>query len=168
MLFWYTVFMQVVIRKAKSDELRLIQDMNYKLFVWDHDRDPALNIQWPYEEAGEKYFKEKISGESGVCFVAEENGRLLGYVAGRVDTQIDKTDTLLRSELENIYIEESARSNGVGKRLTEAFIDWCKENGSQSTVVSAYSSNTDAVIFYESCGFKPYALKLEKHLDSTE
>lgn len=157
--------MKIVIREAKLDELKIIQDMNYKLFLWDYDRDPALNIQWPYEEAGAEYFKNKISGETGACFVAEEDGKVVGYVAGRVDKKVDKTDTLLRSELENIYIEEEARSHGVGKRLVETFIDWCKNNGSQSTVVTAYYHNEDAIEFYKACGFKPYGLKLEMRLE---
>jgi GNAT superfamily N-acetyltransferase len=157
-------YMKIIIRKARHDELKIIQDMNYKLFLWDYDRDPALNIQWPYERAGETYFKKKISGESGVCFVAEQDGKILGYVAGRVDKEIGKTDTLLRSELENIYIEEIARGKGVGKRLTEKFTTWCKANGAQSMLVAAYYDNEDAIEFYKACGFKPFGFKLEKAL----
>ena len=66
----YYTNMDIVIRKAHKDELGTIQDLNYKLFLWDYERDPTLNINWPYEKAGEEYFKDKISGEKGVCFVA--------------------------------------------------------------------------------------------------
>lgn len=73
--------MDISIRKAKPEELGDIQAMNRKLFEWDFDRDPSLNINWPYEDAGETYFRNKITGESGVCFVAEASEDLLGYVA---------------------------------------------------------------------------------------
>lgn len=76
--------MNVLIRRAELNDLKNIQDLNHKLFLWDLDRDPALNTSWPYEEAGEYYFRKRISREVGVCFVADYQGRILGYVAGRI------------------------------------------------------------------------------------
>lgn len=157
--------MNATIRKARPEELKIIQSMNHRLFLWDFDRDPALNVNWPLEAAGESYFAKKISGETGVCFVAEQDGKLLGYVAGRVDNEVDKTDTLLRSELENIYVEEPVRSQGIGRLMTQEFMRWATKNGAQSMFVTAYYGNEDAIEFYKSCGFNPFALKLEKKLD---
>lgn len=156
--------MNVTIRKARLDELPLVQEMNHKLFLWDFARDPALNTAWPHQEVGRSYFEKKISGETGVCFVAEREGELVGYVVGRIDKEIDKTDTLLRSELENIYVEESARNSGVGKLLVNKLVAWCKGHGSENMLVTAYAGNVDAIEFYKKCGFESYALKLEKNL----
>ncbi|MES2631034.1 MAG: GNAT family N-acetyltransferase [Patescibacteria group bacterium] len=156
--------MEITIRKATINELKTIQDLNYKLFLWDFERDTNLNIEWPYQEAGENYFRRRITGEHGVCFVAERNGRIIGYVAGSVKKEIDKPDTILRSELENIYVEEDSRSKGAGKLLTEELIKWCKKNGAKSILVEAYHHNLDAIKFYENTGFRPYSTKLEKDL----
>lgn len=156
--------MKATIRKAEMNDLKAIQDLNYKLFLWDYDRDPTLNVDWPYEEVGKDYFVKRISGESGVCFVAEQDNHIVGYVAGRVSKEIDKTDTILRSELENIYIEEAARSKGVGRLLVQELTNWCKDKGAQSMFVTAYYHNVNAVSFYEACGFGPFALKLERAL----
>jgi ribosomal protein S18 acetylase RimI-like enzyme len=156
--------MEITIRKAVIDELKIIQDLNHKLFLWDLERDPNLNVDWPYQEAGESYFKRRVTGEHGVCFVAEESGRIVGYVAGSVKKEIDKPDTILRSELENIYIEEDSRSKGIGKLLTKELFEWCKANGAKSILVSAYYHNEDAINFYEHTGFRPYSTTLEKDL----
>jgi GNAT superfamily N-acetyltransferase len=156
--------MQISIRKANMNDLITVQDLNHKLFLWDLERDPKLNIDWPYQEAGESYFKRRISGEHGVCFVAEQGGKIVGYVAGSVKKEIDSPDTVLRSELENIYIEEQARGKGAGKLLTQELITWCKQNGAKSILVSAYYYNHDAVRFYQNNGFKPYSVKLEQDL----
>jgi ribosomal protein S18 acetylase RimI-like enzyme len=156
--------MEVIIRKAESNELKVVQDLNHRLFLWDFGRDPTLNTEWPYQEAGETYFAKKISGESGVCFVAEQSGQITGYVIGSIDKTIDKTDTLLRCELENIYIDETARSQGIGKLLVQELTKWCKDKGAQSMFVTAYYHNDDAVSFYKACGFGPFALKLERSL----
>ena len=156
--------MKITIRKAIIGDLKAIQDLNHKLFLWDYNRDSNLNINWPYQEAGESYFKRRITGEHGVCFVAELNGYIVGYVAGSVKKEIDKPDTILRSELENIYVEESSRSMGAGTLLTQALVEWCRLNGAKNILVSAYHGNKDAIHFYESAGFRPYAVKLEKDL----
>ena len=156
--------MNIEIRKAKTSELKLIQDMNHKLFLWDYARDPTMNIQWPYEEAGETYFRKMISGETGACFVAESDKKLVGYVAGCVRSQIYTYDTVLRCELENIYVNEDTRGSGVGKKLVAAFSEWCKEQGAQSMILDAYYQNEDAIKFYEACNFRPYTLRLEKPL----
>jgi GNAT superfamily N-acetyltransferase len=156
--------MKITIRKAVMSELKTIQDLNHKLFLWDYGRDPNLNIDWPYQEAGESYFKRRMTGEHGVCFVADDGGRIVGYVAGSVKKEIDKPDTIRRSELENIYVEEESRSKGVGKLLTQELIEWCKANGAKSILVSAYYHNKDAISFYENAGFRPYSTTLEKDL----
>ena len=129
--------MNIEIRKAKTSELKLIQDMNHKLFLWDYARDSTLNIQWPYQEAGETYFRKMISGETGACFVAESD---------------------------KIYVNEDTRGLGVGKKLVAAFSEWCKEQGAQSMILDAYYQNKDAIKFYEACNFRPYTLRLEKPL----
>ncbi len=156
--------MDISIRKANDADLKVVQDLNYKLFLWDFDRDPTLNINWPHEEPGRSYFVRRISGEHGVCFVAEYDGKLIGYAAGSVEKEISPIATILRGELENIYVEEKFRSKGVGKLLTNALVDWCQQQGAQAMTVSAYFYNEAAVEFYKACGFKPLELKLEKDL----
>lgn len=156
--------MKIIVRKAVLEELKTIQDLNHKLFLWDFDRDPNLNVAWPHQEAGREYFTRRITGERGTCFIAEYEGKIIGYVAGSVEKNITPISTVLRGELENIYIEEEFRSKGAGKLLTNALIDWCKSHNAQSIVVSAYIHNEAAVEFYKARGFKPLELKLEKDL----
>src|ERR1019366_3068235 len=145
--------MEVKIRKAEINDLKVIQNLNHKLFLWDYGCDQTLNTDWPYQEAGVNYFEKKISGELSVCFVAEQDGHIVGYLIGHVDKKIDKADTILRCELENIYIDEAARSEGVGRLLVQELTKWCKEKGAQSMFVSVYYHNDNAVSFYKACGF---------------
>ena len=149
------------IRKANMNDLEEIRHLNHKLFLFDYPNDQTLNTDWPNQQAGEEYFTKRINNETGMCFVAEDSGKLIGYVTGRVYDEIDKTDTLLRSELDNIYVEEAVRGSGIGRDLVLALEEWCKNLGAQRMFVVAYSGNQSAINFYETYGFKPYALKLE-------
>ncbi len=152
------------IRKAEPNDIEEIRQLNHRLFLHDLPYDPRLNIGWPLEDFGEVYFKKRISGETGVCFVAEEGGRLVGYATGHVESEIDSTDTILRCELDNIYVEDAYRRSGVGRHLVSELDNWCKERGAKNMLVIAYAGNLDAIQFYESYGFKPFALKLERDL----
>lgn len=47
------------IRRAGLTDLRVVQDLNYQLFVHDSEFESELNMDWPYQE-GEEYFKRRI------------------------------------------------------------------------------------------------------------
>ena len=156
--------MTVTIRKAHKDDLKSIQDLNHKLFLWDSRSDPTLNTKWPYEEAGIEYFRKKISGESGICFVAVADGKIVGYLTGYMFDKVAAYDTILRSELDNIFVEDEFRGKGVGMMLVDDFFAWSKSHGAASVMVSAYYLNERAIGFYKKAGFAPLALKLESKL----
>lgn len=154
----------LVIRKAHAEDLEPIRRLNHALFLWDYPHDTALHTNWPLEESGAEYFRKRISEETGECFVADDDGAVVGYVTGHVDAGIDPTDTLLRCELDNIYVEDTYRGRGVGRQLVSKLDAWCKSKGAESIVVVAYSENLDAIEFYKSYGFTPYTVKLERKL----
>ena len=73
----------IVVRLAREDELKVVQDLNHALFIHDNAHFGDLNLNWPYQKEGEIYFTNKINGSDGVCFVAEVAGKVVGYLAGR-------------------------------------------------------------------------------------
>lgn len=152
---------EVLIRKAKPEELKVIQDLNYKLFLFDYGRDPELNIKWPYEKAGEDYFRKMIAGEIGICFVAELEGKVIGYLAGCRKLETPSYRPVKRAELENIFVLEEYRGTGAGTKLANEFINWSRSKGCTHIFVVPYAENKGAIDFYQKVGFKPYALELE-------
>ncbi len=155
--------MSVVIRQAKPDDLKAVQDLNHQLFISDNRHFNDLNLQWPYEEEGEKFFRTRISGESGVCFVAELDGRVLGYLAGCIRSKSSVYKGVL-AELDNMFVEEIHRSQGIGGSLIDTFVDWARQKGAQKMIVDAYSPNVGAIKLYTRKGFEPYSLNLRMDL----
>ena len=152
--------MDVKIRKAFDNELKTIQNLNYQLFEHDLVYDPLLKMDWPYTE-GSEYFKKRISGEEGVCFVAEVDGRIVGYLAGDLIKPYSYRTIRQQTELENTLVIEEYRSNGIGKLLIDEFVKWSKERGAERIKVSASSGNSLAIQFYKGAGFADYATELE-------
>ncbi len=157
--------MKIDIRNAKTEELKAVQDLNYALFESDRPHDPLLAMDWPYTE-GEAYFRGAISGETGVCFVAEVEGKLVGYLVGSIKLGDFSYRPIKRTELENMFVKAEFRSQGIGAKLARAFLEWSCDNGAKRSFVQAYAPNEKAIAFYQKLGFVPYVLELETKLDS--
>lgn len=151
----------LIIRKAREGELKSVQELNQELFVHDEEFDPLLNIDWPFEKSGEEYFKDKISGKEGVCFVAEVDKEIVGYLVGGMMKTYSYRKIKKQSELENILVKENFRGQRLGEKLFQEFIKWSKEKGVDRIKVCAYSQNHGAINFYKRIGFVPYEINLE-------
>lgn len=148
---------KMTVRPAKTEELEQVQELNHQLFLSDARHFDDLNTNWPYEEEGEKYFRDRIAGKGGVCLVAEKRGKLVGYVMGGWSHLNFSAYRGKRAELENICVAENERSQGVGALLVEKLMEWCKQNGATHVMVDAYAPNLRAIEFYKAQRFEPYS-----------
>lgn len=149
----------VIIRLARPEELKIVQDLNHELFISDNEHLHDLNVDWPYEPDGEAYFTSLIAGERGVVYVAEQGTAIVGYVAGAVQKP-HSGYTGRRAELENMFVSPERRSMGIGAKLVEAFYAWCRQQSVDYVMVTAFSPNTRAIAFYKKQGFEPYSTTL--------
>lgn len=139
-----------VVRRGLLSDLARVQELNAALFLSDRPHDDDLDLAWPYASAGESYFRDRINGD-GACLVAEAHGTVIGYLAAGLREETWRR--VVRSELENMYVDERWRRAGVGRALVQAFREWSREVGARQSFVEAYAGNAGAVAFYESCGF---------------
>lgn len=151
-----------IIRAAKEDELKIIQELNHQLFLHDDQfANQFLNMDWSFEKVGEDYFRKRIGGEEGVCLVAEVNGKIAGYLAGGIMQPYSYRTVKKMSELENMLVKEEFRGQKIGEKLFEEFANWSKSQNIERIKVSAASDNLGAIKFYEKVGFRSYATELE-------
>jgi GNAT superfamily N-acetyltransferase len=71
------------------------------------------------------------------CWVAEENGRLIGAVWVQLIEKIPnpRFETEQHGYLTNFYIEEPARGRGLGSRLLRQAIEWCESRGVHAVIL---------------------------------
>ncbi len=153
----------MLIRRAKSIELEEILLLSDGLTISDLPFDKKVVINWAHTNNGKKYYGDKINGISGVCFVAEIDNQIIGFaIAGKKEVPSYRLVKVV--ELENIFVKKEYRSNGVGKKLMEAFLNWAKELGVDKVAVNVFALNDGAISFYKREGFLPQDLTLEKYL----
>src|SRR3990172_3772034 len=119
-----------MIRKATIEDLEQIQQLNQLLFIKEEkDYDSLLNVEWPFEKEGEEFFKKTITDNSRATFVAEEDGKIVGYLAGKSSPGPWYKDHCISAELDTMFILNEYRSSGIGSRLVKSFVVWAKDAG---------------------------------------
>lgn len=93
-------------------------------------------------------------------FIAEQNGRILGYITTRVDRHNS------RGRIPNMAVTEEARGLGLGRRLVNHALDYFRDEGLHVATIETMTSNAVGQHLYPSCGFQEvarqvhYAMKL--------
>ena len=155
---------EVKIQKATMKNLKDIQKLNLLLFENDKKYDETLNLNWIFGEEGTEYFRDKISKENSCAFIAIIDNEIVGYLVGWITKAGDYRNISQIAELENMFVLEQYRNLGIGTKLCEEFINWCKLKGIKRIKVVASAQNTKAINFYKQNKFSDYDLTLERNL----
>lgn len=153
----------IVIRKAKQNDLAVVLTLSDELSLSDLPYDKEVDINWAHTDKGKKYYSGKIQGNNGICFVAQVNGVIAGYLTAAIK-EIPSYRLVKIAEVENLVVDKEKRSKGIGKALLNEFVKWAKEAGSDKVSVNVFSSNEKGISFYKREGFIPYDITFEMPL----
>jgi GNAT superfamily N-acetyltransferase len=97
----------------------------------------------------EPYLRSAIPEGRWHAWIAEPGGcgavEIVQWVPGRLDP------TPRRAWIHSLYIEPSFRSRGIGRRLTETMVTWCREQGFRWIYLHASEQGRP---LYEALGFE--------------
>lgn len=156
---------KVLIRRATINDLKDILRLNYELFSQEHRKfDKSLNLNWTFGKDGRDFFKNAIVWKNNFCQVGEAKNKIVGYLNGGVVKMISWHSRGIYAVLESMFIGKGFRNKGLGTRLVQDFIDWCRRKKVDYLSVTASAGNRPAVNFYKKRGFKEYDLTLRLKL----
>ena len=150
----------VIIRKAKIEDLPYIQNLCNLLSKQSYLFDKDVNINWAHSKEGKKYYEERIEGNKGFCLIAEKENKIVGFASGSLH-EADDWRLIKRVELDNVFITEQQRRSGIGKLFIDFIKKWAKEIKAERVTLTAYVTNDKALKFYERESFLPYEVTLE-------
>lgn len=94
-------------------------------------------------------------------YVAEEDGRIVGYVLGVV---VDLMPEMFEQEaggfLADIFVEDAYRGRGIGTALVNALVDWFRENGLNHYEWHVAANNPTALAFWEKVGGRSWQIRM--------
>lgn len=153
----------IKIRRATLEDVKTIQNLSQELFEHDARWDSFFNMSWSHGQDGEKFFRKVLTAKNRVCFIAEIDGVVVGYLNASV-LPIHSWRPIKRTEITNLFVKENFRGMNIGTKLVESFIKWSKEKGIKRAVVVANANNAKAISFYKKNKFLPELVTLEVDL----
>lgn len=151
-----------IFRKATIKDLKDVLRLNSELFKKEYrEFDKTQNLDWTYSKEGRKFFRKKMAEKDSFVWVAENRGKIIGYLSGGAAKRIPWRKRARYAYLGSIFIEKKFRDKGLGAGLVKNFIDWCKEKRVNYVSVTASAKNKSAIDFYRHSRFKDYDLVLE-------
>lgn len=153
----------IIIRPARTDEVKTLQDLNDEVFIDNYKYDPDLRLDWAQsDDGGKEYFTELLANKDSLCIIAEVEGRPVGYLAASQKIISYRKSSCI--ELDNMGVIPAFRSMGIGTKLIQHLYSMAREQGYQRVYVNAYFHNTKAIEFYKRNGFSEIDISLEKVL----
>ena len=141
------------------------------LFVELHETERAIDPRMrPSEEIADAYLAkvfERARIYDGVLFVAEHEGKVVGYVSvwrRYVSDELDDPPDEV-GYVSDLVVRPDARGQGIGRALLRQAETCVREAGVATLRLSVLAGNRGAIALYEEEGFAPVELDLEKRLD---
>lgn len=157
----------VTVRCAFLSDLDEVLRLDQELIRHDLRFDPTLDPDWTFGEEGMAWFRQRIAGPDGIVVVAvSKTDGIVGYLAGGRCEAESYRRVAPMAEVDCMFLTETYRGRGIGEKMMERFLEWCRENGIGRARVVACAGNAGAANFYRRMGFEPYDLVLERSCDS--
>ncbi|MBR6028661.1 MAG: ribosomal protein S18-alanine N-acetyltransferase [Clostridia bacterium] len=135
-----------VIRRMTMDDLPAVDAIEKATFA----------RPWP-ESA---YAHELQKNPAARYLVAETDGKVAGFAGAWII--IDE------SHITNIAVAEAARGQGIGRKLTEALLQYLSNLGAAYTTLEVRESNAAAIGLYRSLGFQAVGRRKRYYEDNGE
>jgi GNAT superfamily N-acetyltransferase len=87
-----------------------------------------------------------LAAESGQAYVADRDGVLVGFVTVYLDLMSIRVGQ--RAWVNELAVDPTSRSEGVGRRLLDTAFDWARERGATHVGLDASTKRVDAHRFY--------------------
>ena len=134
--------MEVEVRPARADEVEAV----IPLYEWLFAPPGSRPSSWDERRAAVA-LRQAISSHDAIVLVADEGGRLVGFLTGYQDLHSVRFG--YRAWVEDFAVDPERRSRGVGKLLLDAAKDWARERGATHLELDSAETRHDAHRFYE-------------------
>ncbi len=144
--------MPMVIRPFDPADLETLQRMTVDAFD-GIAMDQTIEAQfgelgghdWRWRKA--RHIEQDCAANPGGVFVAEEDGRIIGYITTVMDREAGK------GRIPNFAVDASVRGRGIGRSLIEHALEYFRREGLAFATIETMTHNPIGQHLYPSCGF---------------
>ena len=144
--------MAILIRPYQTSDLEVLQQLTIASFEgrsFDQNVEHHFGIlnghDWRWRKA--RHVEEDVRINAAGAFVAEADGRILGYITTHIDRIAGK------ARIPNLAVAAEARGQGLGRRLIAYALDYLRREGVAYAMIETMVGNEVGEHLYPACGF---------------
>lgn len=148
-----------LLRQATAEDLTKIQPLWEALYR--HQSEHGMLLRLP-ENAYETWLQSiaPFLGRFANVVVAELNGEIIAFVAGRVRALPPYFGSSTVGAISEVFVSESHRSGGIGRKLLAFALEWYKEQQIARVELQVVAGNPDGIRFYRQLGWHEELLQM--------
>ncbi len=128
-------------------------------YIVSIDEDELDHVHSEYHEKMALLDLKNVNNNSGKCYLAIENNKVLGLIMGIIRSY-DEYDYLdykcpKSGEITELIVTSKTRNNGIGKTLMETLEKYFKDNNCEYVLVDVFAYNKKGINFYDKQGYHP-------------
>src|SRR5215212_2091713 len=158
--------MAVTVRRATRDDARTIAEFAFKLVEQHRQYDPVRFAQLGDRDGMAWFYGGQTEADDAVVLVAEIDDKVVGFAYLEYQSRNYMELSAASVRLQDIFVEESARGTGAGRKLIEAAIEESKRFEAAKVLLSVAAKNTFAQEFFKHQGFRTTMLEMMLELPS--
>ena len=121
----------------------------------EHTGYDAVYDTSPDAEKIMRRFLADLSSSAHSClYVAELAGEIVGFLSGEIREGSPAFSPKTWAAVEDIYVTQAHRSQGLGRALVEACAEWARDKGADGVSLQVAAGNKRARKFYDDLGFR--------------
>jgi GNAT superfamily N-acetyltransferase len=143
----------VSLRNADTDDMPRIEPLWRALYK--HQADHGMLLRLP-DNAYDVWLKsmEPFLGRFANISLAEVNGELVGFVAGRIRTMPPYFGSLTVGAISEVFVSDRFRGRQIGEILLNFALDWFHQQGVSRVELQVVAGNPDGMKFYRRLGWR--------------
>ncbi|HEX8639085.1 MAG TPA: GNAT family N-acetyltransferase [Pyrinomonadaceae bacterium] len=147
--------MNLSIRRADVTDKNIICALGVATFYEAYfEQDDSHDLaNYVLESFGSERMEGELNDANSTFFIAELNGRAVGYAKLRENSAVDCLKSANGVELQRIYLLERAKGRGVGAALLNRCLEVARAKGYEMLWLGVWELNSAALAFYEKAGF---------------
>ena len=143
---------RVRIRLAMADDCHALAEMRYR---FRGEIESVTETKSRFVRRCTSWMRKRFRGRSSPwrCWVLDDGDQLLGHVCVQLFEKIPnpvKDELELHAYVTNFYVVPEMRDHGLGKRLLNKALSWCRSQGTDAVMLWASHASKS---LYRRCGF---------------
>jgi GNAT superfamily N-acetyltransferase len=148
---YHRPMVRVRIRLARSGDCRALAKLRYRFRAEDES---VTETESQFVRRCTSWMKKRFRADPCPwrCWVLDDGKRVLGHVCVQLFEKIPNpvNEPELHAYITNFYVIPEMRDQGLGKRLLNKALSWCRARGTDAVILWPSPASKS---FYRQCGF---------------